>query len=125
MSDCSHGPVMTMPGHEFKCPTGTLCDTNHEDGDRIAVKRIQGETDSMGCEYVDLCQECFDDYQKRDLTEESTGKCDRCGYQKTTLRKRRDYDEGLCGPIYNVCLECVIEENGRFEEEFNDHDDDY
>ncbi len=119
MAYVSNGPVSTMPGNGLTLPEGTTCD-RHED--RPAVKRIQGETDSFGCEAVDMCQECYDAWRNRDKTAETTGRCDRCGQHKTTLAKRRDYDEGSCGPLYDVCLECRIEENKRAAEELENYD---
>lgn len=57
MAYVSDGPVMTLPGARLPFPPGTTCDTEgHED--RPAVARIQGETDSFGCEAADLCTEC-------------------------------------------------------------------
>ena len=119
MAYVSSGPVSTLPGARLSLPLGAECD-RHEG--RPAVARIQGETDSMGCEAIDMCQECLDAYQNRDKTEEQTGCCDRCRQHKTTLAPRRDYDEGSCGPIYKVCLECCIEENERAAEELAEYD---
>lgn len=36
-----------------------MCDDHP---DRPATHRVQGETDSFGCEYIDWCQECHDKY---------------------------------------------------------------
>jgi len=38
-----------------------MCD-DHQD--RPATHRIQGETDSFGCEYIDWCDECYTNYLK-------------------------------------------------------------
>ena len=56
MANISNGPVPTLPGHSCGVPTSTKCDTHP---DRDAIRRIQGETDSFGCEYIDMCQECL------------------------------------------------------------------
>src|SRR3954463_12051043 len=50
------GPISTLPGTGHHLPDGTMCDQHP---DRPAVARIQGETDSFGCEMNDLCQECI------------------------------------------------------------------
>ena len=59
MSDCSMSRVFTRSGSHHKVPAGTMCD-DHQD--RPATHRIQGETDSFGCEYIDWCDECYDKY---------------------------------------------------------------
>ncbi|MGY7975507.1 hypothetical protein L1Q33_25460, partial [Klebsiella pneumoniae] len=61
MADISNGPVSTLRGHFCSLPTDSKCD---EHPDRLAVRRVQGETDSFGCEYHDMCQECLDEYVK-------------------------------------------------------------
>ncbi|TKI01529.1 hypothetical protein FCN80_26365, partial [Martelella alba] len=61
MADISNGPVSTLPGQFSGVPAGVKCDEHH---DRDAVKRVQGETDSFGCEYYDMCQECLDKYRQ-------------------------------------------------------------
>ena len=45
------GPISTLPGARHALPAGTMCD---EHPDRPAVARVQGETDSFGCELNDL-----------------------------------------------------------------------
>lgn len=61
MADISSGRVMTRTGSHHKVPAGATCDDHP---DRPAVHRVQGETDSFGCEYIDWCQECYDKYQQ-------------------------------------------------------------
>lgn len=91
-----------------------MCD-QHDD--RPAVARVQGETDSFGAEYADLCQECIDEVSKY-AAEQRTGRCDWCKLEKDDLRPRRDFEEGTCGRVYDVCGECVRKENERIREEF-------
>jgi hypothetical protein len=55
MSDVS-GPVSTLPGSLHDVPTGAMCDDHP---DRPALRRVQGETDSFGAEFLDLCNECI------------------------------------------------------------------
>lgn len=114
------GPVSTLPGARMATPEGMMCD-NHPD--RPAVRRVQGETDSFGAEYIDLCQECLDELRKQD--ESRTGRCDWCGQQATDLRPRRDFEEGMCGRVYDVCGDCVRRENERLKAELAEYDDDY
>jgi hypothetical protein len=115
VADISRGPVASLPysGHEL--PEGTMCDDHPK---RKAVARIQGETDSFGCEYNDVCAECLKeirDYQHS--AEATTGKCEWCKKEATDLRNRRDYEEGMSGRVYRVCGACVKRENDRLREE--------
>lgn len=119
MAEISRGPVSTLPGHAASLPTGTMCDCH---SDRLAVARVQGETDSFGCEYNDLCKECLDGERSARESERS-GTCEWCKSTASDLRDKRDYDEGFSGRVYRVCGECVKAENKRFEE--NSSYDDY
>ena len=115
----SRGRVSTMPGSVHELPEGTKCDS-HED--RLAVKRIQGETDSFGCEYVMLCQECLDAYHKFREEERNTPRyCDWCKQQKLHVSPHRDVDEGMAGPVYNVCRECKHAEAELFAKEYEEN----
>lgn len=114
------GPISTLPGAVHSCPTGTMCD---EHPDRPAVRRIQGETDSFGSEMHDLCQECVDAMKahaeseegKREMADWRTGNCEWCRKPATDLRDARDYEEGMNGPVYRVCGDCIKRRNDRAE----------
>jgi hypothetical protein len=81
-----------------------MCD---EHDDRIATVRIQGETDSFGCEMGDYCQECADKIRAEIIEERSKPHyCNWCKQEKTGVRAYRDIDEGMCGPVYQVCGDC-------------------
>lgn len=95
------GPISSMPGSLFSSPKGMRCDDHP---DRPAVKRIQGETDSFGCEMIDVCQECLDKY--RSEPEDTSGRCDWCKQDVSVRVPTRDYEEGSCGPIYYACIAC-------------------
>ena len=115
---CSHGPVSTMPGSSHHLPEGTRCD-RHDD--RPAVTRMQGETDSFGCEYVCMCQECLDEYRAHMEAERNAEHCcDWCKALKTNVRPYRDMDEGSAGPLYQVCGDCRAKDQQRFAEELDD-----
>lgn len=116
MAEVSRGPVSSMPYSRHELPEGTMCDDHPK---RKAVARVQGETDSFGCEFNDLCRECLKelrDYQQS--AEARTGACDWCHKPATDLRDRRDYDEGMAGPLYRVCGPCVQ----RQEKDWDDDD---
>lgn len=117
------GPISSLPGSFHVAPKGSMCDDH---SDRPAVRRVQGETDSMGSEMHDLCQSCFDQLQ----TAQSTPLIAICDWCKTTaeLRPMRDFEEGRNGPVYDVCIACsakhVAQTMDTEEEDFvyNDYD---
>ena len=119
------GPCSSLPGSHHSVPANATCDTHQ---DRPAVKRVQGETDSFGAEYFDCCQECYDKYKAEvaaNEVEAATGMCEWCKQHATDLRKRRDFEEGSCGRLYDVCGACVRRENESLEEERSQMDDDF
>lgn len=118
------GPISTLPGKRHSSPDGTMCD---EHPDRPAVVRLQGETDSFGCEMHDLCRECAD--AERNV-EPDIGECDWCKAPEQTLRPRRDIDEGSYGPVYYVCASCakkdedaILAELAQYDRDYDDFDD--
>jgi hypothetical protein len=80
-----------------------MCD---EHPDRPAARRVQGETDSFGSEMHDLCAECVAEIRKH-RQDARSGVCDWCHFEANDLRVARDYDEGMTGPVYDVCGSCV------------------
>lgn len=66
------GPISSLPGSSHTPPNGAMCD---EHPDRPAVLRVQGETDSMGSEMYDLCEECATERRSRPR-EDDIGDCD-------------------------------------------------
>jgi len=112
------GPISSMPGSMHVLPQGQMCDDH---ADRPAVARVQGETDSFGCEMYDMCQECLDAYNasmKEAQNQEET--CDWCHTRTTGLRNRRDFEEGTSGRIYRVCVPCIKKENERLTQELEE-----
>ena len=115
------GPCRTLPGHTCYSPEGTFCD-EHEGV--VASKRVQGETDSFGAEYIDMCDECYAAFLNESKIE-CCGVCDWCKHESTQLAHRRDLDEGSCGPVYKVCPECIKKENKRAQEELEERSANY
>ena len=70
-----------------------------------ATKRIQGETDSFGCEYEYLCDRHFEEEQTQE-EEPRIYYCDWCKQEVEKTTPMRDYEEGLNGPVYHVCKHC-------------------
>lgn len=118
MSDVSRGSVSSMPGSWHLVPDGTMCDHHPR---LVATHRVQGETDSMGCEYVDMCPFCKSLYVAgREAAKENLGFCELCKSQAKGIRAWRDYDEGSCGRVYRVCTECRAKANAVAAEEYDD-----
>lgn len=128
------GPISTLSGATYDTPDGMKCDQHP---DRDAVIRIQGETDSMGCEMHDLCQECLDAdraWRKSPEADEwRTGQCEWCKEPATDLRDARDYEEGSSGRVYRICGACKKRDNEYWaaearaydDDRYDDNDDDY
>lgn len=109
------GPISSLPNSRHASPKGAMCDDHP---DRPAVGRVQGETDSFGSEMHDLCQECIDQHRAYVCSEESrSGVCDWCKEAATDLRSARDYDEGMCGPVYRICGGCAKRRDDEAREE--------
>lgn len=118
------GPISTLSGALHDLPDGQMCDEHPR---RKAVVRIQGETDSFGCELIDMCQECLDADRARRQSPEAAewrkGKCEWCKNPADDLRDRRDYEEGMTGRVYRVCGECVKRDNKHWADEAAAYDD--
>ena len=118
------GQVVSVQEDEW----GTDCE-NHSD--RKAVKRICSEADSFGAEYMNFCQECWDNYQQslkeKEEDPEQWDTCPECKKAAPRLISYRDMDEGMYGPVYEHCGDCHSKMNARIAEEdaFYDNDDDY
>lgn len=117
MSGCSEGRVSSMPGSVHKVPEGQMCD--HEGHDHLAEVRIQGETDSMGCEFIDLCTPEADKLLAA-LRAPRDGYCEVHGGPGSDLKNWRDFDEGMAGRIYQACRSCRDEANKRAAEEYEE-----
>jgi hypothetical protein len=115
------GPIHTLPGAGHAVPEGTMCDDHP---DRPATHRVQGETDSMGSELYDMCDDCFKEYKAHGVY--TPDDCDWCKKTATDIRPTRDYEEGMCGPVYYVCGACRKRRDERAEQEMRDsgYDDD-
>lgn len=109
----SNGPTSHLPGNKLVPESGTTCD-KHED--RLAVKKTVGETDSLGCEYIYMCQECLDDL---DNAPNPVGACDWCKHTSEVF-SMRDFEEGSCGPVYQVCRPCISSYNKRMNEAYEE-----
>lgn len=116
------GPGSQLPGQLLTVPVGMKCDYHP---DRLAVKRVVGETDSFGSECEDLCQDCYDQHMKACAEADASGRCDWCKHEKPALFPHRDIEEGSHGPVYNVCQDCIDAERARWHEEAEADDRDW
>ena len=113
------GPVSSLPGSKHGFPKETKCDEHPE---IEACARIQGETDSMGAEFIDLCEACYKEHIEAMRTYKDEGKCDYCGTHSEDRVTTRDYDEGMCGPVYYVCRPCKKRQSDRLLAEADEYD---
>lgn len=113
------GPIHSLPGSGHS-PEG-MCD-DHDD--RPATHRVQGETDSFGCEMHDMCDECYQAWRVAPQYGDDLGRCDYCRHETANRRPIRDYEEGLGGPVYYVCEECRARVRARELEEAQEWDHD-
>ena len=108
------GPISSLPGAAYEPPEKQMCDDHPN---RLAVIRVQGETDSFGSEMYDMCEECYRAYKEDMKTWDLSGTCEWCKVHKPRLRPKRDYEEGMCGRVYQVCDECIKRVNDEAEAE--------
>lgn len=114
----SNGSVSSMPGSHHPVPDGAKCDQH---ANYTAYYRVQGETDSMGCEYNLMCAECYTSYKAEvAAAREEETHCDYCKTMQVGCSPMRDFEEGLGGPVYNVCGGCRKRVNDRIAEEFDE-----
>ena len=103
---------------------GTFCYTHL---DIKATHRICSEADSFGAEYYNMCDECWDEYQAainaKNEDPEQWECCSQCGKCVPHLTPYRDPDEGVHGPVYEACPDCVSKFHKHFEDEADYFDD--
>lgn len=116
---CSDGPVATLPGSSHDIPEGAKCDFHPA---RPAHVRIQGETDSFGCEYHVVCLECAREMRKE--RRNRIGTCEWCKADDVHVRSTRDYEEGMAGRVYDVCTPCRRKQDDDTAAELAEYDDD-
>lgn len=109
------GPISSLPGACHVPPRSATCD---EHPDRPAAARVQGETDSFGSELIDMCAECASQHRQHAATADASGRCDWCKKDAPCLRARRDWEEGMHGPVYRVCEPCVAKADAAAAEEW-------
>lgn len=110
--------AFNLPGNIYSGTKGSFCET-HED--RPSYKKLQGETDSFGAEYSEMCEECFAVYEKSlEVKVAKEEPCDWCKVVTNTIEPTRDYSEGSNGPVYYVCQACRIKQDNEARDELNE-----
>ena len=113
------GPTSSLPGQSQSAPEGTMCDLHP---DRKAEHAVTGETDSFGSEVIHACSECFRVItQEKQEQYEAESFCDWCRTSKKFCKPHRDFEEGRCGRVYNVCKDCRREESKAIRRELDDY----
>lgn len=111
---------MALPGqwHPLdRAEQGMPC----EDCDELASTKMCGETDSFGSEWFYYCAQHAEvekakQVVAREENRETYRPCDWCKLEKLNVVPHRDFEEGLSGPVYEVCEECRIKEAEQFDE---------
>lgn len=105
---------------------GTKCNWHPE---VVATHRICSESDSFGSEYANFCNDCWEERQlaikAKEQDPEQWDSCRKCGENVPRLSSYRDPDEGMHGPVYEACPDCVSKFWKRYQEECELLDDDY
>jgi len=89
--------------------------------DRPSMKRVWIYPYPDDPESIDLCEDCLKEHEK--AKGDDVGKCEWCGKESKKLRPQRDYDEGMCGPVYAVCPNCVHKASEEARKELDEFDE--
>jgi hypothetical protein len=107
-----------LPGRMLPLPQDAMCENEgHETVP--AVHCIQGETDSFGHEEICFCQPCYDAYRE-EVKKPKDGYCEWHKGEGTDITPYRDSDEGMNGPVYDVCAACRKRNQERLHQELDD-----
>lgn len=109
---------MNLPGVVSKLTSEESEVCEYQDCKQNAAWKIQGETDSMGCEYNHYCEEHFAKIRNEPVSDELET-CDGCG-QMSFLKPTRDWEEGNNGPVYYWCANCREQNAESFRNSFTD-----
>lgn len=92
---------MAIPGEVRRVVDGVeRC--QHRGCGSMATHEMVGETDSFGSEYYYYCTSHIDRHR---IPKYTVGVCEHCCVTKE-VRMRRDPEEGMNGPLYELCDDC-------------------
>jgi len=104
-----------LPGDTKAIDSNEQCDNC----ENTVTKRVQGETDSFGAEYHYVCDDCAAKMKQEDEEYRNIlTSCDWCK-KEAKLHTARDFEEGLSGPVYEICDDCASKQNRALREEFD------
>lgn len=86
--------------------------------------KIIGESDSFGDEHCYFCTECYQKQRQWEIDNPPMGSCDYCKASNVRLFKHRDIDEGMHGPVYDICQPCRERYVAQLREELEANQDD-
>lgn len=89
-----------------------------------ATKKMAGEVDSFGVEWIYLCDACLAKEKESMANNPVEDNCDHCGCE-AKLRPYRDPDEGSHGPQYFICQPCYQKSMDYHTQDLEDDDDDW
>jgi hypothetical protein len=93
-----------LPGQFIGVQKNAKCEKHPN---KPATHCLVTEADSMGYETRNMCQKCYNYYQRtKKQTEPVLSTCDWCKATGVELKPIRDHEEGMSGPIYHVCDNC-------------------
>lgn len=98
------GPNRYLPGNTIPCEKGFECDI--ENCGLPAVRAVVGETDSFGSEINHFCEAHYQQHVSAQQEEDFSLTCEHCGVANN-VRYVRDPDEGMYGPVYQLCQTCT------------------
>jgi len=77
----------------------------------------------MGAEHYFQCEACRHKEREWRQANPTMGDCNWCKTSDVRIFPRRDFEEGMNGPVYDVCQACITKEAERIREEQDDDDD--
>ena len=120
---------MVLPGQRSKLSiTDTVNQCENCTAEKIstaATYKVIGECDSMGCEWIFLCDKHLSEHDVAMAAADKSGTCDWCKTDQPEVRPHRDFEEGSNGPVYDVCTNCLRAESARVSEELGEQDWDF
>lgn len=107
-----------VPGAIRNIGPADACPCQYDECSAMATHEYLVESDSMGDEWLPLCQEHMEQF-KKDAEEPIVASCDWCHANDVIVAPMRDWEEGSHGPVYDVCETCRGKHIDRMHEEAN------
>lgn len=118
---------MQYVGLRVPVPENTTC-ANHPELEAVRgyVTSVTSTVNDTCAEHTYLCEECAVLHQiildsavaaEIESNEENIGDCEWCKAANVPVYDTRDYEEGSSGCVYDVCRNCINEQNKAIERE--------